>query len=121
MANKDLFLLETLLTHMPNAYLMVQTSDPEYIESMLGQLGEELRSKLSKRVFVVTKMADKRKSLKCKKSMRNLFQNFDDATQFKTLGESTSGASYDEACRDIFSQLTQMVTKEAESVSEDFT
>lgn len=90
---------------MPNAYLLVQTSEPEYVKNIIGQLGEDLRSMLSNRIFVVTKIADKRKSLTCKKGLRSLFPGFDDTTQLKALGETSSGASYEQACRDIFASL----------------
>lgn len=80
MANKDLHFLKLMLRNMPNVFLLVQTNDPDYIDNMIGQLAEDIRSKLSKRIFVVTKIADKRKGLKCKKSLRSLCQGFEDAT-----------------------------------------
>ena len=76
-SNKDYKLIGDLLTHMPSIYLLVQVTEPSYITDVLSRLDENIRKQFSKRVFVITKNANKDTLYDIKEALEGIFEGFD--------------------------------------------
>ena len=76
-SNKDYKLIGDLLTHMPSIYLLVQVTEPSYITDVLSRLEENIRKQFSKRVFVITKNANKDTLYDIKDALEGIFEGFD--------------------------------------------
>jgi len=55
--------------------------------------------------LVITKNEDKVILRKIKNALLKIFEDFDNEKQIKDLGNSSSGPTYESACRDILEQL----------------
>ena len=79
-------MIELMLTHLPQTYLFIQITSIEYIDNVLKNLSDQVRTSFIDRVFIVTKSADKWNAIKIKKSIRECFPGLVEAKQFKALG-----------------------------------
>lgn len=79
---------------MPQTYLFIQISDNEYVSEVLSKISEDVRAKFANKVLVVTKIAEKRKALKVKKSLRECFPGLDVDKDLKEIGAVVSGNAY---------------------------
>lgn len=90
---------------MPPTYLLVQISDTEYVPSVLSKINEDVRAKCASKVLVITRIADKRKALKVKKSLRECFPGFDMDKNLKEMGAMVTGLTYNSMCQDVYEFL----------------
>ena len=79
-------MIEVMLTYIPQAYLLVQITSIDYIEDVLKNLSDQVRTSFIDRVFIVTKSADKWNAIKIKKGIRDCFPGLNEATQLIVLG-----------------------------------
>ena len=70
-ANQDYVLIERLLLHWPNAYLLIQLDSMEYFENVFMKISEEVRKNFSNRVLVIQKF-DKAKKMDVLKANKNI-------------------------------------------------
>ena len=54
-ANKDYTMIESLLSHIPMSYLLVQVSDEKYLPEVLMKVSTDLLAKLKDRTIIVIK------------------------------------------------------------------
>ena len=73
------------------------------------KINETLRAKFASRIFLVSKIADKRKAMAVKKGVRECFPGIDIDKNLRALGAVVKGPTYESACSDIFELLQQNI------------